>query len=75
VGVTALGERGSINSGRSESSDLGVVLRLVGAFRVMMILGISSVKTDTEGVPWEEAVDLRLLLRLFVLFGIVSDRQ
>ncbi len=75
MGGTALGERGSINSGRSESYDLGVVLRLVGAFRVMMILGISSTEIDTEGVPWEEAVDLRLLLRLLVLFGIVSDRQ
>jgi hypothetical protein len=31
--------------------------------------------TWTGGLSWEEAVDLRLLLRLFVLFGIVSDRQ
>ena len=73
-GVMGLGESGSKNSGRGESNeaeslDLGVVLRLVG-FVIMTTLGNPSSSRRTAGFPCEDAVDLRLLLRLLFLFGI-----
>ena len=76
----ALGDRGSKNAGRGESSeallsfDLGVPLRLVGGLFTMRMLGNSSSDKRTAGRPCEDAVDLRLLLRLLLLFGIFSDR-
>jgi len=70
-----LGESGSKNSGRGESNeaeslDLGVFLRLVGGFVIMTTLGNPSSSRRTAGFPCEDAVDLRLLLRLLFLFGI-----
>lgn len=67
-----------MNSGRGESTDissLGVVLREEGFFTMRMLTKSSSDVASRGSLSWDEAVDLRLLLRLFVLFGIVSDRQ
>lgn len=77
-----MGVSGSKKSGRRESNDvvellafdLGVLLRLVGGFvTIMMLPKSSSDVTRTAGFPCEDAVDLRLLLRLLLLFGILSD--
>ena len=69
-----LGLRGSRNSGRGESRedslDLGVLLRLVVGLLMTTTLGYPSSFRRTAGFPCEEAVDLRLLLRLLLLFGI-----
>ena len=77
-GVMGFGDKGSRNSGRGELGGLagflltGVVLRLEETLMFNPDVQSSSSSTlTTTGFPCEDVVDLRLLLRLLFLLGIL----